>query len=539
MDAMSDDTATERVGALAPFQRRAFGWLWVGVVLSSVGAWAQTVGAQWLFINDPNAATIISLVQTAATLPMVLFSLAAGVLSDAFDRRRMLLWVQVYFLVVAGLLAGLTAAGNMPPLLLLAFTFAIGLGNAVMVSTWQPLITELVPRSHLAAAIRLDMVSVNVARAIGPAIAGVVIAAWGVPPVFAINAALTLFLIGALLAWRRAPRTSAASRERFPPALRAGGRYVRHEPVVRLILTRLAIFVAPGTAMWALLPLIANRQLGLGADGYGVLFGALGVGAIAAAFTVGHLGRYASSNVLLSVSGIGYGIAFALTMVVPGLLAAVPLLVVLGYTWTVTVATLNAELQLFLPGWVRARAVAVYMMTFTAAQALASPVWGLIAQHISLAAAVWSSAALVVVGGAIGFAWHFPESAGLDRAPVAFWGEAQVIDEPLPDAGPVQVLIEYVVPAERYAEWRAAMDGMRRSRLRSGAIRWELYRVGERADTYVEIFTVPSWAEHLHQHQIRLTAEDQAIEERAASFTSVPMAAVHLLPTDPIDPTDD
>jgi MFS family permease len=525
------------IGVFAPFQRRAFAWLWGGVVLSSVGAWAQTVGAQWLFINDPNAATIVSLVQTAATLPMVLFSLAAGVLSDAFDRRWLLFWVQVYFLVVAGLLAALTAAGKMPPLLLLAFTFAIGTGNAVMVSTWQPLITELVPRAHLAAAIRLDMVSVNVARAIGPAIAGVVIAAWGVPPVFAINAALTLFLIVALLAWRRPSATTATARERFLPALRTGGRYVRHEPHVRRILARLALFVAPATAMWALLAIIANRQLGLGADGYGLLFGALGLGAIAAAFTVGRIGRYISANTLLSVMGVVFGIAFALTMVVPGLLAAVPLLIVLGYGWTATAATLNAELQLFLPGWVRARAVAVYMMTFTAAQAVASPIWGLIAQHVSLAAAVWIASGLVVAGGIAGFAWHFPESHNLDRTPLAFWNEARVLDEPEPDAGPVQVMVEYVVPAEAYAEWRAAMDGMRRSRLRSGASRWELYRVGERADAYVELFTVPSWAEHLHQHQTRLTADDQAIENRAFSFVSEPTRAVHLLPAE--DPSPD
>ena len=236
-------------------------------MLSSVGSWAQTVGAQWLFINDPNAATIVSLVQTAATLPMVLFALAAGVLADAFDRRRLMLWVQVYFVVVAVLLTVLTALDAMPPLLLLAFTFALGMGMAVQLPTWQPLITELVPRSHIAAATRLDMVSVNVARAIGPAIAGIVIASFGVPPVFAINAACTLFLIAALLAWRRPVATATRARERFLPALRAGGRYVRHEPVVRLILLRLAVFVAPATAMWALLPLIANRQLGLGRRG--------------------------------------------------------------------------------------------------------------------------------------------------------------------------------------------------------------------------------------------------------------------------------
>ncbi|HSK32154.1 MAG TPA: MFS transporter, partial [Propionicimonas sp.] len=359
MSAQSE--AVKPVGALAPFQSRAFLWLWIGVVLSSVGSWAQTVGAQWLFINDPNAATIISLVQTAATLPMVLFALAAGVLADAFDRRRLMLWVQVYFVVVAVLLTVLTALDAMPPLLLLAFTFALGMGMAVQLPTWQPLITELVPRSQIAAATRLDMVSVNVARAVGPAIAGIVIASFGVAPVFAINAACTLFLIAALLGWRRPVATDTRARERFLPALRAGGRYVRHEPVVRLILLRLAVFVAPATAMWALLPLIANRQLGLGAAGYGILFGALGVGAITAALTVGRIARRVSANVLLSLMGLLFGVALALTMVVPGLLPALPLLVLLGYAWTATASTLNAELQLYLPGWVRARAIAVYL----------------------------------------------------------------------------------------------------------------------------------------------------------------------------------
>lgn len=527
---MSEATGTERVGVLAPFQSRAFRWLWVGVVLSSVGSWAQTVGAQWLFINDPNAATIVSLVQTAATLPMVLFSLAAGVLADAFDRRRLMLWVQLYFLVVAGLLAVLTALGKMPPLLLLGFTFAIGVGNAALVSTWQPLITELVPRSQLAAAIRLDMVSVNVSRAIGPAIAGVVIAAWGVPPVFAINAACTLFLIVALLSWRRPSAEVGQVRERFLPALRTGGRYVRHEPVVRLILARLAVFVAPATAMWALLPLIANRQLGLAADGYGVLFGALGVGAITAALSMGRISRVLSANLVLSLMGAVFGIAFAATMLVPGLVPAIPLLVVLGFAWTATVATLNAELQLYLPGWVRARAVAVYMMTFTGAQALASPVWGLIAQHVSLGTAVWVAAALVTVGGLVGLAWHFPESAALDRTPLNYWGDARLAVIPEPDAGPVQVVVEYQVPGDRRTEWLTAMADMRRSRLRSGAFRWEVYELGERPGTYWEIFTVASWDEHVRQHDGRLTAQDQAIEERALGFSERPPFSVHLLP---------
>src|SRR3954468_23295935 len=177
-DRVSQTRAEAPMSPWAPFRHRAFFWLWLGVVVSSVGMWAQTVGAQWLFVHDPNAATIVPLVQTASTLPMMLLALPAGVLADAFDRRWMLVVIQGYFIVVSALLAVLTAVGRMPPALLLSFTFAVGAGQAMLSPTWQSLITELVPRQEFAAATRLDMVSVNVSRAAGPAIAGFVIATW-------------------------------------------------------------------------------------------------------------------------------------------------------------------------------------------------------------------------------------------------------------------------------------------------------------------------------------------------------------------------
>ena len=205
----------------APFRHRAFFWLWLGVLVASIGSWGQTVGAQWLFINDPNAATIVPLVQTASMLPMMLLALPAGVLADAFDRRWLMVVVQSYSIVVAALLAVLTAMRLMPPALLLSLTFAVGAGQAMLSPTWQAMITELVPREEFAAATRLDMVSVNVSRAAGPAIAGFIIAAWGVPPVFALNVATGAALLIILLAWRR-PTVRVEQRERFVPALRSG-----------------------------------------------------------------------------------------------------------------------------------------------------------------------------------------------------------------------------------------------------------------------------------------------------------------------------
>ncbi|MET1006304.1 MAG: MFS transporter, partial [Propionibacteriaceae bacterium] len=475
---MSNPTATEptaTVSPWAPFRHRAFFWLWLGVVISSVGMWAQTVGAQWLFVNDPNAATIVTLVQTASTLPMMLLALPAGVLADAFDRRLLMLGVQTYFIVVAVLLTVLTAAQMMPPALLLTFTFAVGAGQAMMQPAWQSLITELVPRNELAAATRLDIISVNVSRAAGPALAGLLIAQWGVPVVFAFTALASTVLAVVLMAWRR-PRITRGEREPFLPALVAGGRYVRHEPVVRRILTRLISFMVPACAVWALLPLIADRQLGLNADGYGLLFAALGLGAVVGALGLGRVRQHLSSNGVLGMAAVSFAAAFGGLVLAPNLLVAIPLLVVCGFGWTATVATVIAELQLFLPSWVRARAIAIYLMAFLGSQALASPVWGLVTQHFGLRVAMVTAAVLVAASAVAGLVLKVPENQHLDRSPLAYWGAASVELDPEPGAGPIVVSIEYEVAPDQEAAFLVAMDAMRRSRLRSGASRWDLYR---------------------------------------------------------------
>jgi MFS family permease len=243
------------------------------VLISWIGTWMQTVGAQWLLVDEPNAAALVSLVQVAATLPMMLLALPGGVLADSFDRRRLLVTVQVYLFVMAILLTVLTAAGLMPPALLLVFTFALGLGAAVQIPAWQAMMPELVPRTQLRAAAGLDLVSVNLAYAVGPILAGLAIVyLGGVPVVFALKtAAVALFAVALLLARPPAARPGPR-RERFLPALRSGGRYIWHEPIVRRIILRAILFVIPAMALYALLPLIASQRLGLEADGFGALF---------------------------------------------------------------------------------------------------------------------------------------------------------------------------------------------------------------------------------------------------------------------------
>lgn len=518
--------------AFAPLRNRAFRWLWLGVTVSGVGTWMQAVGAQWLFVDAPDAATIVALIQTATTLPVVLLSLPGGVLADTFDRRWLLFYIQCYTIGVAATLALLAFQGGVSAPLLLSFTFALGAGMALQLPTWQSLIPEVVPRDQIGAAARLDMISVNVARAIGPAIAGFIIAAVGVPAVFATNAACVAVMAVILLVWRRPRDETRANRERFLPALRAGGRFVRHEPMVRRILVRLAIFVAPATAMWALLPIIANQRLGLSAGGYGVLFGALGVGAVSGALLIPRVKDRLSANGFLTVAALTYGAGLALTVVVPNFVVALVALVVCGLGWTVTASVLVSELQMFLPAWVRARAVAIYMVTFTGSQAVASPIWGQVTQHVGIVTAIEAAAALTALGAVAGLWLRMPDASAVDNSPLSFWREAPVVIDPAPALGPVAVELELDVPDEHREAFLAAMDDLRRSRRRNGAIAWELYQVAEVPGRFVEIFTVASWEEHLHQHRTRLTARDGTIEEAAFAWVTGAPRHRHLLPPD-------
>lgn len=520
-----------RQNPFAPLRQPWFRWLWPAVLVTYLGVWMQTVGVQWALVNVPNAGTSVALVQTAAMLPIMLFALPAGVLADVFDRRWLMFSVQVYVFLVAGLLAVLSALGHTTPVLLLIFTFALGIGGAVLQPTWQSVIPELVPRDEVAAATRLEMVSINVGRSIGPALAGLVIAVSGVWNVFALNALSVVLLAVVLLLWRRTPPPGPRpTRERFVPALRAGTRYVRHEPVMRRILLRAVLFIAPGAALWALLPLAAREQLGVDAGGYGALFAALGAGAIVAALVVGRVRDHVSTNVLLAGAGVVFAAVMVVIVLVPILWLALVVCVFGGLAWTTVISTLNAELQLFLPGWVRARALAVYLVTFTGSLAIASVVWGQAADLVGVSWTYLIAAAVMLAGVVIGVVLTVPETGHLDNETAIYWPDARLASEPDPAIGPVLITVTYTVARERQAAFLTAMQEMRRSRRRSGATRWELYHDAEHPDQFTEIFQVASWEEHLRQHQGRLTRTDQLIEETALAFSDPPAVPRHLLP---------
>jgi MFS family permease len=520
--------------ALRPLAAPLFGALWFAVLLSNIGNWMETVAAQWLLVSQHAAPALIALVQTADTLPVMLLALPAGVLADVFDRRWLLIGTQLFLVAVEVTLFAVTVSGHMTPGLLLALTLLGGAGAAVTAPAWQALIPDIVERAELRAAALLGSVNVNLARAIGPALAGLLIAALGVAPVFALNAG-TFLLFAAVLTWARTPRDEPPlRRERLLPALRAGTAYVRWAPIVRTILVRAALFLLPAMATWALLPLVASDLLGLDAAGYGVLLGSLGVGALLGVAVLGRLGERYAEETLLRVATVAYAATMAVLVLLPSMPVAVAGLLVAGASWVAVLSRVNAALQLFLPGWVRARGLAIYVVVLFGAQAIGAAGWGIVAGYVGLTAAFVSAAIAMLVAGLVGIRWPLRDVSGLDRAPAVYWAEPQLAFEPDLDVGPVLVRVDYLVPPENVAAFVAAMEALQRSRRRTGARSWRLYREGADPSQFVELFEVASWEEHLRQHGGRLTGADRAFEEEAEALASKASLTRHYFPVEAV-----
>src|SRR6202158_5039363 len=513
---------SQTVSTWAPLRIGVFRALWLAVLVSNVAVWMQTVGAQWLLVSQPHASILVALVQTVDYLPDVGFGLVGGVLADTFDRRRLLMAVQAFLVIVGVALAALTFPRQMPPALLLTFTFLIGSASVVTLPAYQSLVPDLVPRNHLHSASALSSISINIARAAGPALAGVLIARTGVGAVFALNAAMYLLFLVVLVAWHPPVRTAPKFPEPFISALRAGGRYVRCAPVVRRILLRSALFLVPASALWALLPLIASRRLALGADGYGLLLGVLGVGAIFGAVILPRLRARMSINALLAASGITYALVLAAVVLIGNTVVVLIVLLPAGVAWIAVLATVNAELQLFLPAWVRARGLSVYQMVLFGAQGFGALLWGVIAAPAGLVTTFLIAAGVMLAGVATMRIWPFIDTTGMDRRTVQYWPEPNLRLETDPDDGPVVVETRYTVATEREEAFLKAMARVRLSRMRTGATDWGLFRDGETPHRFVELYAVASWDEHLRQHTDRLTATDQQYDQEARALSDLP-----------------
>ncbi|MEU2426398.1 MFS transporter [Streptomyces sp. NPDC007851] len=504
--------------AWAPMAAPVFRALWIAQFVSNVGTWMQTVGAQWLLLG--HGATLVTLVQTASSLPVVLLALPSGVLADRFDRRRLLVVAQFAMCAVATVLAVLAFADALGPGPLLALTFLLGCGTALMGPAWQAIQPELVPREQLGEASALGAVNMNLARAIGPAVGGVLVAAAGAGWTFAFNAVSFLGIVLVLLLWKRppAPPVPADRRESFVTALYAARRYVWNAPGVRRVLLRTALFIPGAAAVWSLLPLVAGDSLHLGSGGYGLLLAAVGIGAVSGAFLLPRVRRTLGANGTMTAGALVFAAVLAVLATVHLTWVVALVLLPAGLAWIGVLSTLSAATQTRMPGWVRARGLAVYLLVFQGGQALTAPLWGALAQWLGLSGALLIAGALLLLAAATVRVWPLYDAARIDPTPSDHWPAPPLVHEPGPADGPVLVSVVYRVAAGDRSAFIDAMRDVARSRRRTGALTWGLYEDGATPGRFVENYLVASWAEHLAQHHSRQTTTDRRFEDTARAL---------------------
>jgi len=514
--AKQDNPKTE--SAWTPLRHAVFRSIWIASVASNVGSTMHDVGAAWLMASLTSSAIMISLMQTASSLPIFLVALPAGALADLIDRRRLLLVTQGWMLVTAAALGILTLLHLVTPWVLLVLTFVLGVAGAMNNPAWQAMTPELVPPAELAPAVALNGVGFNLARAIGPALGGLIVGATGGSwAVFLLNAISFLGIMVVLYLWRRKPRDSEAPTERMLGAIRAGSRYVRHSPALHVVLVRTGVFILCGSGMWGLLPFLAKHELQLSAAGYGGLLACFGIGAVTGANILPIVRHRISIDRLVAGACVLFAIVSVALAYIRVFLAVCPVMFIAGGTWMTLMSTLNVSAQIAVPAWVRARALSIYLLVFQGGLAIGSVIWGAMAERFGIRVALDGAAIGLIVGLAVVPRFRLGIAEGLDMTPSAHWEDPLVENEPALEHGPVLVLVEYRINPEQANDFAEVMREVRTIRRRDGAIRWGLFHDVADPSRCIETFVVESWAEHLRQHE-RATMADQEAEARARGF---------------------
>lgn len=508
MSNASDSAA--RPSPFAPFRHGIFRRIWIATLFSNFGSLIQSVGAAWMMTTIAGSADMVALVQASTALPIMLFSLAAGAIADSFDRRKVMILAQSFLLVVSITLTVLTYLNLITPWLLLALTFLVGCGMALNGPAWQASVGEQVPREDLPAAVALNSISFNIARSVGPAIGGALVAAAGASAAFLANACSYFGLITVLLGWKRTPPPRQLPREPIGSAMMSGIRYSLLSPAISHVLLRGLAFGISSSAVWALMALVARDKLSGGPVTYGIILGAFGVGAVAGALVSAPVRQRLRSEPLvrwtMAVYGLGSivaGVSSLLPLTMLGLLAA-------GAGWVLVLSTFNVSVQMSSPRWVVARALAIYQTVTFGGMAIGSWIWGHVAHWLGLSEAIVLSGIGVLLTALLGVWWRIGELGKADLSPAR-----------LPDlevdldlrSGPIVVEVEYKIAPELAMEFLALMNERRRIRQRNGARGWSLTQDLSDPERWVERYSNATWGEYLRQ-RARTTIADLKLHQQ-------------------------
>ena len=497
----------------SPFRIPIFRSVWIASLASNFGSLIQSVGAAWLMTSIASSADMVALVQTAVALPILLWSLVGGALADGHDRRKLMLAAQIFMLLVSLALAIFTWIGWMSPWLLLTFTFLIGCGAAFNAPAWQASVGDMVPRAQLAHAVALNSMGFNIARSLGPAIGGIIVAAAGAAMAFVINALSYIGLLVVLARWKSPPPQSLLPREPLGVAIGAGIRYVAMSPHIRNVLLRSFLFGIGASSLLALLPIVVKVRMAGGPLTFGAMLGAFGVGAVAGALASARVRLRLDTEGIVRASTIALAAAICVVAASNLLVISLLTLVIAGAAWVLALSTFNVAVQMSAPRWVVGRALSSYQMSTFAGIALGSWLWGLVTHIEGVRFALLIAGIVLFLSALLGFWRALAETADLNLEPLRRWQEPDTGVPVEPRTGPVVITIQYVIAEENIIEFLGAMDERRRIRRRDGANDWKLLRDLAHPDIWIERYSTPTWLDYV-RHNSRLTHEDAVIPER-------------------------
>ena len=512
------------VSGFEPLRNPLFRNLWIASTVSNLGGWMQDTAGTWLMTVLTSSPLLIALMQTAASLPVVLLGLLAGATADIFDRRRLLILWQTWMLAAVALLSFLTFLNIISPWVLLTLTFLLSVGTAMNSPAWQAIVPELIAHDQLPEAISLNSAGFNLARALGPALGGITVAAFvhadtGAAWSFLLNSLSFVGVIYVLYQWKRHPLfKSALPAERIYGSMRAGLRYVQYSPPLKAALARALVFTLFVSAVWALLAVVAAQDLHQGALGYGILNGSMGLGAVIGATSLPHIRRRFSADMIITASSAVFIATLLVLAFVKYPLIIIPVLLCAGFCWTCTMSTLNLAIQLSASSWVQARTLGIYQMVFSGGMALGSVIWGLVAEHASTRISLAAAAGGLLVTLPFSNRLHVLRGELPDLTPFSSTlAPIGLAMEPAMTDGPVRIIIDFNIGPDAYNDFIHAIHKLRNIRLRDGAMRWGVFLNANDPSHLTETFIMESWIDYLRQRE-RFTASDRVIYERVFAF---------------------